>query len=86
MWTHKTVWSVSPAPGVVADAENTMECLFWGTWIEWGDSVLTSHLGVELCDRAAIEAGAKDHGRQELRVWDCATGSWCQPLSRAKDN
>ena len=35
--------------------------------------------------RAIIETGAKDHGRGELQVWDCAAGSPCCPLSRAKE-
>ena len=35
--------------------------------------------------RAIIETGVKDHGRGELPVWDCAAGSPCCPLSRAKE-
>jgi len=84
MWTHKNgVWA-------------HLQVLWQMQRIQWsgcsgrlGSSGETAFhqaiLVLSYMTRAIIETGAKDHGRGELQVWDCAAGSSCCPLSRAKE-
>lgn len=70
MQTHKNVCNADTTPDVVADADNRLECLFWlDSGFGGGDSVLTSHLGIELCDKSCARdrcKGSWERGAQNL--------------------
>ena len=84
MWTHKNgVWAHLQ---VLCQMQRVQWSACSGRLGSSGETACQQAvLVLSYVTRAIIETGAKDHGRGELQVWDCAAGSPCCPLSRAKE-